>query len=544
MTKMMLHDSEARDALAKGVSKLSRAVQGTLGPNGMNAIIDRPIGTPIISRDGVSIADEIELDDRFENMGAQVLREVAGETNQVAGDGTTTATVLANALVQQGLQLVNGDANPVGVVQGIEQAVEFVIQSLKEIAQPLDGNGGIEAVATIGANDPQLGRLIAKAMQQVGPDGTVTVDFGLTIDSSIEVSEGMTFDRGYLSHHMVTDVEKMLAVLEHPYILMTDRKIQSPEEIQNIRVAVAETGKPLLIIADDVSPDTVVSLLKSREQGGAQVAAIYPPDYGHWRKAMFEDLAIVTGGKVIAQDLGGRLEDITLSDLGTAEQITISANDTSIRNGGGDDAAIRARRAQVTRQYEDAPQNIERDKYAERLARLSGGTAVILAGGATPVEQKRRAQLIEDALNSARAAAEEGVVAGGGTALAKIAPKLDELLEAENVPDVRRGIELVQQVMVQPLLLIAKNSGRDGSDILKKVQSSSNGMGYNARTGTLEHLIETGVMDPVKVTYSALRNAASVASLILTTQTLVADKPEYEDPTAGPAHGGGGELLE
>jgi len=545
MTKMLLHDQEARAALASGVAKLTRAVQGTIGPKGMNAIIDRPIGTPMISRDGVSIAEEIELPDRFENMGAQVVREVAGMTNQVAGDGTTTATVLANALIQDGLELVDGKYSPVDVVDGIGRAVEFMIRRLKDSAKPLVDNAAIEAVATIGANNAVLGKLIGEAMERVGQDGTVDVDFGMTVETTTKFAEGMTFDRGYLSHHMVTDVEKMLAVLDQPYILMTDRKILSPSEIQSIRAQVSATGRPLLIIADEISPSTIVELLKTRAEDGVQVAAIYPPDFGHWRKAMLEDLAIYTGGRVIAQDLGRDLESVSLDDLGSAETIRVSAGETSIANGGGDPEAIRARRAQVARQYDDAPENIERDKYTQRLARLSGGTAIILAGGATPVEQKRTAQLIEDALNAARAAAEEGVVAGGGTALLQLAPGLDELLASgSSDTGVQSGIRLVQQILSRPLRQIVENCGRDGDAIVSEVAAANEGVGFNARTGDMESLIGAGVMDPVKVTYTALRNAASVASLILTTQTLVADLPEHEDPTTGPAMGGGGEKLE
>ncbi len=545
MTKTLLHDADARSALASGVAKLTRAVQGTLGPKGMNAIIDRPIGTPIISRDGVSIADEIELEDRFENMGAQVLREVAGETNQVAGDGTTTATVLANAMVQQGLAVLKPGDNPVELVQGMEHAVEHAITALKESAIPLGANGAIESVASIGANDAELGKLIAEAIKRVGSDGTVTVDYGLTIESTLEVAEGMSFDRGYISHHMVTDVERMQAVLDQPFILLTDLKIQSPAEISAIRNEVAATGRPLLIIADEISADTVVTLLAKDDQDYTQVAAVYPPDFGHWRKSMLEDLAILTGGRVIARDLGGRLEDLKLADLGSAEQVRVSASETIISQGAGDPQAIRARRTQVSKQFDEAPPNIERDKYAERLAKLSGGTATILAGGATPVEQKRRAQMIEDALNAARAAAEEGVVSGGGTALAQLAPRLADMCQCQTLtPEMRSGVTLVSEVLSQPLFRISENCGRNGSDIVAKVQSAKSGVGFNARTGQMQDLIANGVMDPVKVTCTALRNAASVASLILTTQTLIADKPEFDDPTAGPALGGGGELLE
>lgn len=555
MTKMLLHDDEARAALARGIAKLTRAVQGTLGPRGMNAIIDRPIGTPIVSRDGVSIADEIELDDRFENMGAQVVREVAGQTNQVAGDGTTTATVLANAMVQDGLGFLAQGSNPVELVKGMSIAVEFAIGKLMESAMALDGNAAVEAVATIGAGDAGLGRLIADAIRRVGPEGTVTVDYGMEVGSTVAVAEGMSFDRGYISHHMVTDVESMQAVLHNPLILMTDRKIESPAEIDRLRRLVIEAGRSLLIIADEISPDTIVSLLSSpdadsrnglRTPGGEfQVAAIHPPDFGHWRRSTMEDLAILTGGRVIARELGGRLEDVSLDDLGSAEEIRVSASETFIRNGAGDVDAIRARREQVTRQYENAPQNIERDKYAGRLAKLSGGTAVILAGGATPVEQKRCAQLLEDALNAARAAIEQGVVAGGGTALVQLAPQLDELLESETRSDaVKAGVRLVQQVMPRPLRCIAENCGRDADDIVARVQSAEAGVGFNAQTDEMMSMSSAGILDPVKVTCTALRNASSVASLILTTQTLIADRPDRDDPTAGPAMGGGGELLE
>ena len=541
MPKMMLHQDEARLALGRGVAKLTRAVEGTLGPMGMNAIIDVPIGTPIISRDGVSIASEIELECPFENMGAQVVREVSKQTNEVAGDGTTTATVLANAMVQDGLELLTRGVNAVDLVAGLKAGVEVVTRTLKEDARPLESSESLKAVATIAANDTALGELVAQAITRVGPEGTVTVEHGLAVETTLEVAEGMTFDRGYISHHMVTDVEKMQAVLDDPYILMTDQKITSTEEIAGLRQAVAETGRSLLIISEEVSPEVLVSVL-AKKNGAAQVAAVHPPEYGHWRKAMLEDLAILTGGRVIARDLGGKVAAAVLADLGTAKRVQIAASETTITGGGGDPEAIAARRVQVTRQLESAPANIEQDKFVQRLAKLSGGSAVIFAGGATPVEQRRRGQLIEDSLNAARAAADEGVVPGGGAALIHAASALDSLIEAATEGE-RAGLDLLKRVLSQPLRCIAENSGAKGDDVVTRVAQSPKGTGFNARIGQFEDLVDGGVVDPVKVSYTALRNAASVASLILTTHTLIADKPEYVDPTAGPAFGGGSERL-
>ena len=413
MPKMLLHQDDARLPLGRGVAKLTRAVAGTLGPRGMNAIVDVPIGTPIVSRDGASIASEVELECRFENMGAQVVREVSKQTNEVAGDGTTTATVLADAMVQEGLELLARGVNAFDVVRGIQIGVEVVTDALKEAASPLDSDEALEAVAAITANDAGLGELAAEAFIRVGSEGTVDVEHGLTVETTLEVTEGMTFDRGYISQHMVTDVEKMQAVLDEACILMTDQKITSPEEIAELRQAVADRGRSLLIVAEELSTSVIVSLFAG---GAARVAAVHSPEFGHWRKAMLEDLAILTGGRVIARDLGGKVAEATLDDLGTAGRVRISVGETTIAGGGGDPEAIAARRVQITRQLEAAPHNIERDKFVQRLAKLSGGSAVVLAGGATPVEQRRRGQLIEDSLNAVRAAVAEGVVPGGGVA--------------------------------------------------------------------------------------------------------------------------------
>ncbi len=542
MAKMMLHDEAARQALGRGVAKLARCVRGTLGPRGMNAIMDRPIGTPMISRDGVSIAAEIELECPFENMGAQVLREVSAQTNAIAGDGTTTATVLADALVQQGLEALGAGANPVELVAGLERATEQAVAALRAAARPVQGPDQVRAVAVIAANDQAMGALVAEALERAGPNGIVSVDYSATVETWLDVMDGMNFDRGYLSHHMVTDVERMQAVLENPLILMTDLKLVSADEVAVVKRLIAGLNRPLLIIAEEVAPACVVMLLGDRDAGAPQIAAIHPPDYGHWRKAMLEDLAIVTGGRVIARDLGGRLEQATLRDLGSARQVRISANQTVITAGGGDTAAIEARRQQVLRQMDLAPNNIDRDKLAERLARLSGGTAMILAGGVTPVAQKRRAQLIEDAINAARAAIEEGVVAGGGTALLQAAPALDPLID-ELDGSARVGVALLRSALSEPLAWITRNAGLDAARITAQVAAAPAGTGFDAQAGRMADMAASGIIDPVKVSVNALRNAVSVAALILTTHTLIAKKPDYTDPSAGPALGGGAELL-
>lgn len=543
MAKMMLHDSQAREALARGVAKLAKAVSGTLGPKGMNAVMDRPIGTPIVSRDGVSIAAEIELECPFENMGAQVLREVSKQTNEVAGDGTTTATVLANYLVQDGLALLAAGANPVELVEGLELAVDETISALKRSAKSVDGAKGIRAIATIAANDVRLGAMVAEAFERAGNHGIVAVEFGSTVETTLEVVEGMAFERGYLSHHMVTDVERMQVVLDEPYILMTDHKILAIDELKGVFALIEKSGRPLLIIAEEVAPPVIMMLLSRREKNNFKVAAIHPPEYGHWRKAMLEDIAVATGGRVISKDLGGTVERASLEDLGSARQVRISSSKTLITAGHGKPKMVEARREQVSRQYEAAPENIERDKFLERLAKLSGGTAMILAGGATPVEQKRRAQLIEDSINATRAAIEEGVVPGGGVALIRVATELDGLINRLE-GSARQGAELVQRSLSQPLACIVANCGRgDSKAAVEKVAKASNGYGFDARTGTTVDMIKSGIIDPVKVSYCAMRNAGSVAALILTTQTLIAKRPDNYDPTSGPAWGGGAELL-
>lgn len=542
MANLMLHDDDARQALGRGVAKMARAVRGTLGPRGMNVIIDRPIGSPIISRDGASIAAEIELENPFENMGAQVLREVSKQTNEVAGDGTTTATVLADALVQDGLACLAKGTSPVELVEGLELAVTEVIAALKRNAKPLRDGEQLRAVAMVAASNDPTGNLVAEALERVGADGIVDVDYGTTVETTLELLEGMAFDRGYLSHHMITDVEKMQVILENPYILMTDQRLMTADEVATLVKLVAPSKRPLLVIAEEVAPQAVISLLAWRDNGGSQVAAIHPPDYGHWRKAALEDLAILTGGRVIARDLGGTIAGVQLRDLGQARQVRVSQNQTVVTAGSGDPALIAARRQQIMRQYELAPENIERDKIKERLSKMSGGTAVLLAGGATPVEQKRRLLLIEDAIHAARAAIAEGVVPGGGLALLRVAKELDGLLESSQ-GSVREGVAMLQRALQLPMHHIAANRGLDPKAVLSKVLSSDTEIGLDARSGKFVDLVEAGIIDPVKVSYNAVRNAASVAGLILTTQTLVAKKPDVTDPTAGPATGGGAERL-
>ena len=540
MAKMMLHDDAAREALARGVAKLARAVRGTLGPRGMNVVIDRPIGTPIISRDGVSIADEVALDDRFENMGAQVAREVSKQTNELAGDGTTTSIVLADALVQQGLASLAAGANPIELVDGMQIAAEAAATALRQLARPLSGPEETRAVAAISANDAALGGLVADALQRVGPNGIVGVEYSPTIETTLDVLDGMAFDRGYISHHMITDVARMEAVLDNPLVLLTDQKLHTEAEVAAIEALAQD--RALLVVAEEIAPACVVMLLKRRDRGLPPVVAINPPEYGHWRKAMLEDLAILTGGRVIARDLGGSIAAIQPRNLGSARQVRVSSGQTMISGPAGDPAAIAARRDQVAAQLAVAPPNVERDKLAERLAKLSGGTAVIMVGGATPVEQKRRAQMAEDAVNATRAAMQEGIVPGGGAAYLQVAPPLDDL--ARDLSGGRReGVQVLQRVLACPLAAIVVNSGMKPDAVIERVLRADAGSGFDANTGKITDMIAAGVIDPVRVSHTALRNAVSVAALILTTHTLIADRPEYMDPTSGAALGGGAEKL-
>lgn len=540
MAKLMVHGKTARNCLARGVARLAAAVEPTLGPKGLNAMVDRPVGTPMVTRDGVSIASEIELNDRFENMGAQVVREVSLQTNDVAGDGTTTAIVLANALIQRGVDLTDNGVKPVDLCKGIDLAVARIVDAIDASSLSCDDHPEyLEAVARVSSTDPKLGAMVAEAFRRVGREGVISADFSVTVETTMEVVEGMSFERGYISHHMITDRENMEAVLRKPLILMTDQKILKPELLDPAIAIAQKESRPLLIIAEEIAPDVVVKLL---DNGGAgKFLIVHPPEYGHWRTAMMDDLAILTGGQVLARDLGKKIENVTREQLGGCEMVRSHASGTSILRGEGDPAAITARRNQVQRQHDNAPPNIEKDKLRERLSKLTGGSAIIYAGGFTPVEQKRTIQLIEDALSAVQAADEDGVVAGGGTALAQIADCLDTL---DALGDVAKGIQLVRSILTEPLRRIARNAGADVAGIAQAVAEGTAGHGYNAATGSFGDMYEAGIIDPARVPASALVNAASVATLILTTETLVGDLEEGEaDPTEGPARGGGAELL-
>lgn len=542
MAKIMLYDGEARAALARGVDQLSRAVVGTLGPKGTNAIIDRPIGTPLVSRDGVSIAAEIELPCRFENLGAQVVREVSMQTNEVAGDGTTTATALANALVQGGVPLVEREHKAVDVVSGMDLACEAVTHALRETARPAR-QGELRMVANVAATDEALGALIAEAVERVGPEGVINVEYALPgSPTRLEVDDGLVLDRGFVSHHMATDASSLTAELIDPAILLTDHKVPSADPVLALLDLLKPSGRPLLLVADEIAPDAIAAMMQARAQGRGTIVAINPPEFGHWRKAMMEDLGIMTGARVIARDLGGRIEDATLADLGGAVRARITASATVIQGASGDEAAVAGRRRLVHKLWDEAPQNIERDKYAERLAKLTRGTALLLAGGATPVEQKRTAQLLEDGLNATRAARDEGVLPGGGTALAQMSARLDGLA-GQHKDGAQVGIRLVQQAIRQPLAIIARNAGQNADDVVAQVAAGRPDFGFDARNGGFGDMFAAGVIDPVRVTCAALTNAVSVAKLILTTHSLVVDLPEDFDPTAGPARGGGAEVY-
>lgn len=542
MPKMMLHEEAAREALARGVHELARAVGGTLGPRGMNAVMDRPVGTPLISRDGVTIAAEIELECPFENMGAQIVREVSAQTNEVAGDGTTTATVLADQLVQTGLAKVASGVNAVELVQGLNKGSELVIAALKDLAKPVNDQDTVRAVATIASTDEELGKIVSDAFEKVGLHGIVDVHYGVGMHTTLEYIEGMTFDRGYVSHHMATDKETLAAVLEKPLVLITDNKIQSSAELSGVFDLIERERRPLLIIAEEIAPPCIVDILKRRESSGLPIVAVNPPEYGHWRKAMLEDIAIVTGGRVLARDLGGKVSDCTMEDLGGAQRVLVTATQTAVSNGDGDAATIEARRAQVRRQFDAAPENIERDKFKERLSKLSSGTANIYAGGATPVELFRNSQLIDDAVCAARAALDEGVVPGGGTAYLRVAGALEESANAET-GGIAEGMLLLSNALSKPLEKIATNGGLNGEVKVRLVRAAGDSMGLDARTGEIVDLLSAGIIDPVKVAHSAVKNAVSVAGLILTTNSLVANRPDDYDPTKEPARGGGAEKL-
>jgi chaperonin GroEL len=544
MPKLIKLHEEARAALERGVDKLATIVKATLGPNGRNVIIDRPFATPMVSNDGVFIAREVELDDPFENMGAMLVKEVASNTNDIAGDGTTTATVLAQAMVKQGLAYVRDGANPVIVKKGLDQAVKLIVSTLKESAVPLQEHQLIAEVASISSKDKEIGKLIADAFEKVGRDGVITVEESKLPVTILEVVEGMQFDRGYISHHMVTNHDKMEAILDDPYILVTDQKIDSIHQILPLMNQLIDKNHPLFIIAEDVGNEVLGTLNVNQQKGTLHTVAVRAPEFGYNRKYMLEDIAIMTGGRVISDSIGRKLDHVKMEDLGRARQVIVNKDQTVILEGHGNGDQIRGRREQIRLQLENTIQEWEQEKLQERLSKLSGGIGVILAGGTTAVERRERLLRIEDALNATRAAVEEGIVAGGGTALLQTLPIVEDLVMSLG-GDELLGAQVALNSLAYPLKIIAENCGLDGSAVIEKVKNLPVGYGLNALTGEYVDLVAGGIIDPVKVTCSAIQNAASIASLIITTESLIADKPEIGvDPTSGPSRGGGAELLE
>jgi len=530
MAKEIRFSEDARQRMLRGVDALANAVKVTLGPKGRNVVLEKKFGSPLITNDGVTIAKEIELEDPFENMGAQLVKEVATKTNDVAGDGTTTATVLAQAMIREGLKNVTAGANPMVIRKGIERAVKTAVEELKKISKPVQGKQSIAQVAAISAADEELGKLVADAMEKVGNDGVVTVEESKGIETELEVVEGMQFDRGYTSAYMVTDTEKMEAVLDDPYILITDKKISNIQEILPILEKVVQTGKPMLIIAEDVEGEAQATLVLNKLRGTFTCVSVKAPGFGDRRKAMLGDIAALTGGQVITEELGLELKSTTLDQLGRARQVRVSKENTIIVDGAGDKKDIEARIQQIKVQLEETTSEFDKEKLQERLAKLSGGVAVIKVGAATETEMKERKLRIEDALNSTRAAVEEGVVSGGGTALMNVYNAVASL-QAEG--DEKTGINIVLRALEEPVRTIATNAGKEGSVIVERLKNEKPGIGYNAASDEWVDMFSAGIIDPTKVTRSALQNAASVAAMFLTTEAVVADKPEKEKNAGG-----------
>ena len=541
MAKEILFNEEARRALGRGVDQLANAVKVTLGPKGRNVVLDKKFGSPTITNDGVTIARDIELPDPFENMGAQLVKEVATKTNDVAGDGTTTATVLAQAMIQEGMRNVAAGANPMILKKGIETAVKTLVEEIKKRSIKVSGKSEIAQVASVSAADEEIGGLIAEAMEKVGNDGVITVEESKGLQTALNVVEGMQFDRGYISPYMVTDPDRMEAVMDNPYILITDRKISAIADMLPTLEKVVKVGKELLIIAEDVEGEALATLVVNRLRGTFKAVAVKAPGFGDRRKAMLEDIAILTGGTVITEDMGRKLDSVELTDLGTARQVRITKDETTIIDGVGDKDVIVKRVSQIRAQVEETTSEFDREKLQERLAKLSGGVAVIEVGAATEVEMKDKKLRIEDALNATRAAVEEGIVAGGGTTFIDIIPALNTL---EATGDVQTGINLVKRAVEEPLRQIAYNAGLEGSVVVEKVKNTEAGVGFNALTEEYIDMVKAGIVDPAKVTRSALQNAASIASLVLTTETIVADKVEENAAVpAMPPMGGMGGMM-
>lgn len=536
MAKQILFNEEARRALGKGVDALADAVKVTLGPKGRNVVLDKKFGAPTITNDGVTIARDIELEDPFENMGAQLVREVATKTNDIAGDGTTTATLLAQAMIHEGMRNVAAGANPMVLKKGIETAVKTLIEEIKSVSKSVNSKSEIAQVATISSADAEIGNYIADAMEKVGKEGVITVEESKGMETSLSVVEGMQFDRGYISPYMVTDTDKMEAVMNDPYILITDKKISSINEILPILEQVVKMGKELVVIAEDLDGEALATIVVNKLRGTFKALAVKAPGFGDRRKAMLEDIAILTGGQVISEEVGRKLDSVTIEDLGRARQVHSSKENTTIVDGMGDKEAIAARVEMIKKQIADTTSDFDKEKLQERLAKLSGGVAVIEIGAATEVEMKDKKYRVEDALNATRAAVEEGIVAGGGTTFVDILPALDKL-EAEG--DVKTGINIVRRAIEEPVRQIANNAGLEGSVVVAEVKKAGVGIGYDAAKDEYVNMIEAGIVDPAKVTRSALQNAASIAAMVLTTETLVADKPAPEGAApAAPAMGG------
>ncbi|WP_239709358.1 MULTISPECIES: chaperonin GroEL [unclassified Mammaliicoccus] len=536
MAKELKFSEDARRSMLAGVDKLANAVKVTLGPKGRNVVLDKKFTSPLITNDGVTIAKEIELQDPYENMGAKLVAEVANQTNDVAGDGTTTATVLAQAMIQEGLKNVTSGANPVGIREGIDKAVKVALEELHNISQPVEKKEEIAQVGSISAADEEIGKFISEAMEKVGNDGVITIEESKGFSTELEVVEGMQFDRGYTSPYMVTDSDKMTAELENPYILITDKKISSFQDILPILEKILQTNRPILIVADDVDGDALTNLVLNRLRGTFTAVAVKAPGFGDRRKAMLDDLAILTGGQVITDDLGLDLKETTLDMLGEAGKVQVTKDNTTIVEGQGDSVNIDARVGQIKAQIEETTSDFDRTKLQERLAKLAGGVAVIKVGAATETELKERKLRIEDALNSTRAAVEEGIVAGGGTALVSI---YNKVAEVEAKGDVQTGVNIVLKALEAPLRQIVENAGLEGSIIVEKLKNADEGIGYNAATDEWVNMLDAGIVDPTKVTRSALQNAASVAAMFLTTEAVVADIPE-EEPAAPDMGGMGG----
>mgnify|MGYP000914346411 FL=1 len=523
MAKDIKFSSDARSAMVRGVDILADTVKVTLGPKGRNVVLEKSFGSPLITNDGVTIAKEIELEDHFENMGAKLVSEVASKTNDIAGDGTTTATVLTQAIVREGIKNVTAGANPIGIRRGIEAAVATVVEALKETAIPVSNKEAIAQVAAVSSRSEKVGEYISEAMEKVGNDGVITIEESKGMETELDVVEGMQFDRGYLSQYMVTDSEKMVADLENPYILITDKKISNIQEILPLLESILKTNRPLLIIADDVDGEALPTLVLNKIRGTFNVVAVKAPGFGDRRKAMLEDIAILTGGTVITEDLGLELKDATIEALGQASKVTVDKDSTVIVEGSGNPEAIANRVAVIKSQIESTTSEFDKEKLQERLAKLSGGVAVIKVGAATETELKEMKLRIEDALNATRAAVEEGIVSGGGTAFVSV---LDAVAALDLTGDEATGRNIVLRALEEPVRQIALNAGFEGSIIIDRLKNSEAGTGFNAATGEWVNMIEAGIIDPVKVTRSALQNAASVASLILTTEAVVANKPE------------------